>query len=157
MGLALRFLPCHPSNYIVGKMKKLRYKKKKTRSSKQDWNILTKPHVLSWKFWFQSPLANFLWNWRTCSRYLKCSPGLNICVSEKIVTTRHTNQILCQEKWKKIETLTKWSSKWGWNILTKPHILSWNFFSKASRNFLTSPKRMLKVSKRCPERSLLRS
>ena len=30
-------------------------------------------------------------------------------------------------KVKKVEIFKKWSLKWGWNILTKPHVLSWNF------------------------------
>ena len=34
-------------------------------------------------------------------------------------------------KAKKVEILKKWSSKSGQNILTKPHILSWNFFFKS--------------------------
>ena len=55
-------------------------------------------------FWaetfFQRPLENFLWTLRACSRYLKGPPNIVLYVSKKIVTTRHTNQIICQEKWK---------------------------------------------------------
>ena len=54
------------------------------------------------KLFFQRPLENFLLAWRTCSRYLKGPPNLALCVSKKIVTARLTNQILCQEKWKKL-------------------------------------------------------
>ena len=57
-------------------------------------------------FWietfFQVPLENFLWTLRTCSRYLKGLPNLDLCVSKKIMTARHTNRIICQEKWKKL-------------------------------------------------------
>ena len=68
---------------------------------------------LRWNF-FQRPLEIFLWTLRTCSGYLEGPPNLALCVSKQIVTVRHTNQIICQEEWK------KWSSKWGKNILTKP-------------------------------------
>ena len=62
-------------------------------SSKSGWNILTKPHFWIWNF-FQRPLDNLLLAWRTCSRYLKGPPNLALCVSKKIVTVRHNNQII---------------------------------------------------------------
>ena len=55
------------------------------------------------KLFFQMPLENFLLAWRTCSRYLKGPLNLVLCVSKKIVTARHTNRIICQEKWKKLK------------------------------------------------------
>ena len=54
------------------------------------------------KLFFQRLVENFLWTLRTCSSYLKGPPNLVLCVSKKIVTTRRTNQIICQEKWKKL-------------------------------------------------------
>ena len=57
---------------------------------------------------------------------------------------------------KKVEILKKWSSKWGSNILTKPHVLSWNFFSKVSRNFFVDFTDMFKVSERSSEPRRLR-
>ena len=66
---------------------------------------------------FQRPLENFLWTLRPCSRYLKGFSNLADCVSIKIVTTRHTKRIIWQEKQKNWD-FDKWSSKWGWNILT---------------------------------------
>ena len=36
------------------------------------------------------------------------------------MTTRDTNPIKCQEKWKKLRFWKKWSSKWDWNILSTP-------------------------------------
>ena len=67
---------------------------RKKWNSKWDWNILTKPHVLSWNF-FQSLLENFLWTLRTYSMYLKGPHNLNLCVSKKIVTARQNSQIIC--------------------------------------------------------------
>ena len=82
------------------------------------------------KLFFRRSLENFVWTLRTRSRYFKGPPNLVLYVSKKIVAARHTNQIICQEKWKKLGFWKKWSSKWGWNILSKPHFLSWNFFFK---------------------------
>ena len=82
-------------------------KKVSTKKMRFCQNILTTfwvsflSHFLSWKF-FQSPLETFLCNLRMCSMYLQGLPDLDICVSKKIVTPRHTNQIICQEKWKQL-------------------------------------------------------
>ena len=58
------------------------------------------PHCFSWNV-FQRPPDNFLFTLRTFSRYLQSPTNRNICVSNKIVTTWHTNQIIYQEKWNK--------------------------------------------------------
>ena len=51
------------------------------------------------KLFLKRPLENFLWTLRTFSRYLGDLPNLVLCVSKKIVTTRHTNkQILAKKK-----------------------------------------------------------
>ena len=54
------------------------------------------------KLFFQRFLEHFLWILRRCSMYLKCPPNLDLCISKKIVTTRHTDQNICQEKPKKL-------------------------------------------------------
>ena len=56
---------------------------------------------LRWHF-FQRPLKSFLWTLRTFSVYLKGPSDLNLYPSKKIVTTRQTNQVICQKKWKKL-------------------------------------------------------
>ena len=106
---------------------------------------------------FQNPRENFLWDFTSMFEVSEMFAWPRSLRQWKNRDRKTYQSDYMSGKVKKVEILTKWSSKWGWNILTKPHILSWNFFSKASRNFLTRPKRMLKVSKRCPERSLLRS
>ena len=53
----------------------------------------------------EKPLETFLWTLRACSRYLKSSQRLYLCASKKIMTVRHTNQIICREKWKKLRFL----------------------------------------------------
>ena len=52
------------------------------------------PHVLSRNF-FQTLLKHFLWTLKTCSEYLEGPPDLYCCPSKKIVTTWHTNHIIC--------------------------------------------------------------
>ena len=47
---------------------------------------------------FQRSLETFLWTLRTCSRYLKGPPNLDLCISKRIVTARLTDQNICQEK-----------------------------------------------------------
>ena len=53
-------------------------------------------------FWAETftkrPLENFLWASRTYSRYLKGVPNLDLCVSKKIVTVRHTNTKILTKK-----------------------------------------------------------
>ena len=93
-----------------------------------------------WKTWFfvvkhfQKNLPNFLWTLRTCSRYLESPPNLDLCVNEKIVTVRHNNMILCQEKSKKLK-FWKMKSKVRFEYSDKPQFLRWNFFSKISIKF----------------------
>ena len=103
----------------------------------------------------------FFWEWffsnvswkcsatlRTCSRHLKRPLNLVVYFSKKNHerTTHQSHYIL--GKVKKVEILKKWSSKSAWNILTKPHFLGWNFFSKASRKFSIGLTNMFKVSER---------
>ena len=78
---------------------------------------------------FQATLENFLWDLRQRWRYLGGLLNLALCVSKEIVTIRRTNLNICQEKWKKLR-FWKWSSNSSSNILTKPHVLSWNFSFK---------------------------
>ena len=54
------------------------------------------------KLYFQTSLENFLCTLQTCSRYLKGAPNLDLCISNKIVTVRHIDQNICQEKWKNL-------------------------------------------------------
>ena len=85
---------------------------------------------------FQRPLEKSLLTWRTCSRYLKGPLNLALCVSKKNRDhTTHQSDFMSR-KLKKVEILKKWSSKSGWNILTKPHFLGWNFFQRPLENFL---------------------
>ena len=82
--------------------------------------VLFLPHFLRGNF-FQRPLEYFLWTLRTCSRYLKSLPILDLCVSKKKHDRTTHQQDYMSGKVKKVEILKKWSSKWGENILTKPH------------------------------------
>ena len=54
------------------------------------------------KLFLKKPLQTFLWTLRACSRYLKSLQSLYLCTSKKSMTVRHTNQIICREKWKKL-------------------------------------------------------
>ena len=51
---------------------------------------------------FKSLLEVFLWTLQICSRYRYDLLDLDLCVSKKIGSARHANQILCQEKWKQL-------------------------------------------------------
>ena len=89
------------------------------------------------KVFFQSPLETFLCTLRMCSTYLQGLPDLDICVSKKIVTPRHTNQIICQEKWKqsrfwKEETQNVVKRFWQYLIF-----LVETFFQRCLQNFLS--------------------
>ena len=53
------------------------------------------------KFFFQIISETFLCSLWKRSRYMEGSLDMYLWVSKKIVTIRHTNQIICQEKWKK--------------------------------------------------------
>ena len=59
-----------------------------------------KTSLFKLKLFFQRLLENFLRIWRTCSSYLKSPLNLGLYISKQIVTERHTNQIISQEKWK---------------------------------------------------------
>ena len=58
----------------------------------------------------QMCLENFLLPLRTRLKYLGGSLNLDLCVGKKIVTIRHTNSIICQEKRKKL---------WFWKMKLK--------------------------------------
>ena len=101
---------------------------------KFDWN---RKYFFNW-------LQKVLWALQTCSRYLS-SPNLVLCVSEKIVTVRHTDQITFKEKWEKLQF---WKNE-AQNILTKPSVLSETFFfSKDCKKFSVDFTDMCKVSER---------
>ena len=52
------------------------------------------------------------------------------------ITLRHTNQIILYvRKSEKSLDCEKWRSKSDWKILTKSHVLSWDFFSNSTRKF----------------------
>ena len=91
--------------------------------------------IFELKLFFQRPLEKFLWTLRPCSRYLKGPANPYLYVSKKIETTRRTNQIICQEKWKKMR-FCKMKLVIRLEYSDKTSFLSWNFFSKAFRNFL---------------------
>ena len=60
--------------YISGKVKKVEILRKKKRSSKWGWNILTKPHVLSWNFVFNVAkfrVSNFWWSYKKIGRFTR--------------------------------------------------------------------------------------
>ena len=63
---------------------------------------------------------------------------------------------LCQEKWKILDFLRKSGLKTGWDFLTKPCFLRWNFFSKGCRKFSTHFTTMFKVFRRSAQLSSLR-
>ena len=71
-----------------------------------------------------------------CWRYLKGLANLELCVSKTIMTARHANQIICQEKWKKLR-FCKNEVENGVGIFWQNLIL-WaeTLFWKASRKFL---------------------
>ena len=95
--------------------------------------IFWKNHFLWWNF-FKKLLPHFLWTLQTCSRYLESVPNTDLCVNEKIVTVRHNNMILCQEKSKKLK-FWKMKSKVRFEYSDKPQFLRWNFLSKVSIKF----------------------
>ena len=89
------------------------------------------------KVFFQSPLETFLCTLRMCSTYVQGLPDLDICVSKKIVTPRHTNQIICQEKWKQLRFWKDEAQnvvKRFWQYLI---FLVETFFQRCLQNFLS--------------------
>ena len=54
------------------------------------------------KIFLQVPLENFLWALRQRSMQLGDPFSLSLSIGKTIVTLRHTNPIICQEKWKKL-------------------------------------------------------
>ena len=129
--------------------------KKSFNSKKMSKNEAQNRVGIFWQnliFWaetfFQRPLENFLLALRTCSRYLKGPLNLALCVSKKIVTTRRTNQILCQEKWKKLRFWKNEAQNRVGIFWQNPIFWAETFFSKASRKFSIDFTNMFKVSER---------
>ena len=86
-------------------------------------------------FFFQMSLQRFLLNLQTFSRYLEGPSNLDYCFSKKL--RPHDTPIrLYARKSQKKGRFWEWSSKWVWNILTKPHFLSWRFFQRPLQIFL---------------------
>ena len=119
----------------------------RNKSQIRGWNLLKKPRVLSWK------------SFSNASKTLFVDFKNMLGVSERSTWPRFLPQYKKRDhtthqsdymsgKVKKVEILKKWSSKWGWNILTKPHFLIWNFFSKVSRKFSGFLTNMFKISAR---------
>ena len=110
-------------------------------------------HFVSRNF-FQGLLKYFLWTSRACLRYLKGLSNLALYVSKKIATARHTNQIICKEKWKKL-IFSKNEAQNGVRIFWQI-VMFWaeTFFSKASRKFFVNFTNMFKVSERSAYSSL---
>ena len=101
-------------------------------------------------FWadtsFQRHLKYFLWTCRTCSGYLRGSLDVDLYFSKKIVTARHANQIICQEKWEKLR-FWKNDSQNGDRIFWQ-NLMFWaeSFFSNSSRKVFVSFAKTFKVS-----------
>ena len=86
----------HHSDYMTGKVEKLRFWKKWT--SKCGWNNYSDKSL--WfraETFFQRSLESFLWTLWTCSRYLK-GHVLDLCVSKKIVIARHKKKMQNPER-----------------------------------------------------------
>ena len=81
--------------------------KKSFTSEKWSFFRIFQPHFefhffpIFWGEIFLRASRNFLWTLRTFSRYLQGPPDLVLDVSKNVVAARHTNEIICQEKWKK--------------------------------------------------------
>ena len=88
------------------------------------------------EIFFQRPLENFLWTLRTFSRYLRGPPNLVLCVRKKIVTARRTNQILCQEKWKKLRFWKNEAQNRVRVFWQNPIFWAETFFQRPLENFL---------------------
>ena len=101
-----------------------------------EYSNLTFWKVFELIFFCSRPLETFLWTLRMCWRYLKGLANLELCVSKTIMTARHANQIICQEKWKKLR-FCKNEAQNGVGIFWQNLIL-WaeTLFWKASRKFL---------------------
>ena len=97
---------------------------------------------------FQRLLENFPLALRTRSRYLKRPPNIAVCVSKKIVTAPHTNQIICQKKWKKLRFWKNEAQNQVGIFWQNPIFWAETFFSKASRKFSIGLTNIFKVSER---------
>ena len=81
------------------KWKKLRFWKNEAQNQVRIfWQ-----NLMFWAEIFFQKSLEFYWLtlWK-CSKYLKGPSSLVVCFNKKIVTARHTNQITCQEEWKKL-------------------------------------------------------
>ena len=87
------------------------------------------------KLFLKKLLPHFLWTLQTCSRYLESVPNTDLYVNEKIVTVRHNNMVLCQEKSKKLK-FEKWYQKCSSNILTNVNFWGKTFSQRSRWNFL---------------------
>ena len=93
-----------------------------------------KTHVLSWNFSQRLPKL-FLWPLRTFSRYVYAFSKYIFPSVTK--SWPHGSAIrLYLSKSEKSWYFEKWNSKSGWNILTKPHVLSKVFFWRPLEKFL---------------------
>ena len=91
-------------------------------------------HNIPARFWasfFQKILENYSRALRTYSMYLF---NLVLYRSKKIMTIRHTNQIVFYKKWKKL-IFEKMKLKLGWNTLIKVFLCE-NFGKVSLENFL---------------------
>ena len=89
-------------NFLQTLEKKFQTKKWVRNEVQNRIGIFWQTPIFGLNSFFQGPLENFLLALRICSRYLRRLPNLALCVSKKFVTARRTNQITCQEKWKKL-------------------------------------------------------
>ena len=88
------------------------------------------------EIFFQMRLANFLWTLPTCWRYLRDPPHLAVCTSKKSVTARRTNQILYQEKWKKLRFWKNEAQNRVGIFWQNPIFWAETFFQRPLENFL---------------------
>ena len=124
------------------------------RKNEKGWDLAKikleysdKTHVLSWNF-FQRLPKMFPWPLRSFSRYVYAF--LKYIFPSVTKSWPHGSAIrLYLSKSEKSWYFEKWNSKSGWNILTKPHVLSKVFFElKASGKISVCLTNMFKVSER---------
>ena len=103
--------PCRYLEHVRQKLRKFSRDLWKKRFQLKKWNFVKifQPHfelhffLIFWaESFFQKLSENILCTLRMCSRYLQGFCDIVLCFSKKIVAARHTNQIICQEKWKQL-------------------------------------------------------
>ena len=99
--------------------------------------VLTNSNFFGLKL-FSKASRKFLLTLGTCSRYLKGSLKLTLCVSKKIVTARRTNQILCQEKWKKLRFWKNEAQNRVGIFWQTPIFWTETFFQRPLENFFSA-------------------